>query len=63
MTDAFPLPTATPAELGLDPAKLDLISARIEANIAAGHHPGAQVALARHGKLAYFRSFGSARKG
>lgn len=63
MTDAFPLPSASPAELGLDPAKLDLISARIEADIAAGHHPGAQVALARHGKLAFFRSFGEARKG
>lgn len=63
MTDAFPLPLSTPGELGLDTAKLDLICARIAADIAAGHHPGAQVALARHGKLALFRSFGEARKG
>ncbi|WPB85525.1 serine hydrolase domain-containing protein [Sediminicoccus rosea] len=63
MTDAFPLPSASPAELGLDPAKLDLLCARIEADIAAGHHPGAQVALARHGKLGFFRSFGAARHG
>lgn len=63
MTDAFPLPNASPAELGLDSAKLDLLCARIEADIAAGHHPGAQVALARHGKLAFFRSFGEARHG
>ncbi|UPY37145.1 serine hydrolase domain-containing protein [Sediminicoccus sp. KRV36] len=63
LPSAFPLPSATPAELGLDPAKLDLLCARIEADIAAGHHPGAQVALARHGKLALFRSFGAARAG
>jgi len=63
MTDAFPLPSASPAELGLDPAKLDLLCARIEADIAAGHHPGAQVAIARHGKLGFFRSFGAARRG
>ena len=63
MSEPFPLPTATPAELGLDPAKLDLLCARIEADIASGHHPGAQLALARHGKLALFRSFGEARHG
>ena len=63
MTGVFPLPDASPAELGMDLSKLDLMCARIEADIAAGHHPGAQVALARHGKLALFRSFGEARKG
>ncbi|WP_424810553.1 serine hydrolase domain-containing protein [Roseococcus sp. YIM B11640] len=63
MIEAFPLPDATPEELGLDPARLDLMCRRIEADIAAGKHPGAQVAVARHGKLALFRSFGDARKG
>lgn len=63
MHDPFPLPPASPAELGLDPDRLERLCARIEADIAAGHHPGAQVALARHGRLALFRSFGEARKG
>lgn len=63
MTNPFPLPEASPSELGLDAGKLELVCARIEADIAAGHHPGAQVALARHGKLALSRSFGAARKG
>lgn len=63
MTAAFPLPEATPAELGLDPRKLELLAARIQADVDKGHHPGAQVALARHGKLAFFRSFGEARAG
>ncbi len=63
MTTDFPLPSASPAELGLDPAKLELLCARVEADIAAGHHPGAQLALARHGKLALFRSFGAACQG
>lgn len=63
MTTAFPLPEATPTELGLDPRKLELLAARIQADVTKGHHPGAQVALARHGKLAFFRSFGEARPG
>lgn len=60
---AFPLAEASPAELGLDSHKLELLTARIQADVAQGHHPGAQVALGRHGKLALFRSFGEARAG
>lgn len=63
MTAPFPMQDATPAELGLDPARLERLCARIEADIAAGHHPGAQVAVARNGRIALFRSFGEARKG
>ena len=63
MTFPFPLPDASPAELGLDPARLDALCARVEADIAAGHHPGAQLAIARHGRLALHRSFGEARPG
>ena len=62
-TAAFPMQDATPAELGLDPERLERLCDRIEADTAAGHHPGAQVALARNGRLALFRSFGEARKG
>lgn len=63
MTKSFPMPEAAPADLGLDPARLERLCARIEADVAAGHHPGAQVAVARHGRIALFRSFGEARKG
>jgi len=59
----FPLPSAEPAALGLDPAKLQRLCDRIERDVASGLHPGAQVAVARHGKLALARSFGQARVG
>jgi len=60
---AFPLESAQPASLGLNPKKLAQLSERIERHVADGDHPGAQVAVARHGKLALFRSFGRARLG
>ncbi|MBS7810183.1 serine hydrolase domain-containing protein [Roseococcus pinisoli] len=63
MTAPFPMQDATPAELGLDASRLERLCDRIEADIAAGHHPGAQVAVARHGRIALFRTFGQARQG
>ncbi len=63
MTTPFPMQDATPAELGLDASRLERLCERIEADIAAGHHPGAQVAVARHGRIAHFRTFGAARQG
>lgn len=56
----FPLPESNPVALGLDPRPLERLCAVIERHIAEGHHPGAQVAVARHGKLALSRSFGRA---
>ena len=58
---AFPLPESNPEALGLDPRPLERLCALVERHIAEGHHPGAQLAIARHGKLALFRSFGQAR--
>jgi CubicO group peptidase (beta-lactamase class C family) len=60
---AFPLPDAAPETLGLDPDRLERLCAAIAQDVAAGQHPGAQLALARHGKLALSRSFGEARHG
>ncbi len=60
---AFPLPESNPEALGLDPRPLERMCAVIEGHIAEGHHPGAQVAVARHGRLAYLESFGQARIG
>lgn len=55
------LPTADPASQGVDPARLDRLYRVIEGHIAEGRYPGAQVAMARHGKLLAQRSFGEAR--
>jgi len=55
------LPSTEPSALGLDPDRLEQLYATVEAHIAAGRYPGAQLAIARHGKLAAFRTFGQAR--
>ncbi len=55
------LPCAEPADVGLDPDRLAQLYAAVEAHIAEGRYPGAQLAIARHGKLAACRTFGQAR--
>ena len=55
------LPQADPASEGIDPERLDRLYAIIESQIAQKMYPGAQVAMARRGKLLAFRSFGQAR--
>jgi CubicO group peptidase (beta-lactamase class C family) len=48
-----------PKQTGLSTARLERITDHLERNyIAPGKIAGAQVAVARHGHLAYFRSFG-----
>jgi CubicO group peptidase (beta-lactamase class C family) len=59
-TGAFPLAAASAAELGFHPPALDRLRRTIEAQIAEGRYPGAQIALARHGKLALFETYGLA---
>ena len=54
----FPLETAGPDELGFHEPALDRLRALIARHIAEGRYPGAQIALARHGRLALFESFG-----
>ena len=63
MPSAFPLPESDPASLGLDSRQLAALEALIHRHIEDGRYPGAQIALARHGKLALFQSFGRARDG
>src|ERR1700681_3621093 len=41
--------------------QIERMSKLIDAHIAEGRYPGAQVALARHGKLAFMRTFGLAK--
>jgi CubicO group peptidase (beta-lactamase class C family) len=55
---ADPLPRATPEEVGLSSARLADIAKTLNADIARGQIPGAVLAVARHGKLAYFEAFG-----
>jgi CubicO group peptidase (beta-lactamase class C family) len=55
---ADPLPRAAPDSVGLSPERLARIGTTIEAEVREGRMPGAVVAIARHGKLAYYEAFG-----
>src|SRR5690606_32310763 len=49
----------TPEDAGFSPERLDRITDHLTRNyIETGRIVGAQVAVARHGNLAYFKSFG-----
>ena len=58
-----PLPSASPASLGLDPDRLELLYQTITAGVAAGEYPGATIALARHVSSPPGKTFGQARLG
>jgi hypothetical protein len=58
---AYPLIESSPSELGFAAKPLDHLDALIKAQIDEGRYAGAQIALARHGKLALFRTYGNAR--
>src|SRR5260370_13674759 len=58
---AFPLAAPTPSSLGLATPALDRLQELITRRLAEGRYAGAQIALARDGKLALFRTFGDAR--
>ena len=57
----YPLPNGDPKALGFASKPLDHLDALIRSHIGEGRYPGAQIALARHGKLALFRTYGNAR--
>lgn len=57
----FPLPMSAPSSLGLDEGALDGLYELINHHLTEGRYPGAQIAVARYGKLAVFRTFGDAR--
>jgi CubicO group peptidase (beta-lactamase class C family) len=58
MADAYPMPSADPQSLGLAAGPLQHLDRLIRRHLEEGRYPGAQIALARHGKLALFRSYG-----
>jgi len=53
-----PLPRAKPEEVGLSSQRLADVAKTLNADIARDQIPGAVLAVARHGKLAYFEAFG-----
>src|SRR5262249_43834095 len=57
----FPLTPSTPAQLGLDPSALDRLIELVTRHVTESRYPGAQLAIARHGKLALLRTIGDAR--
>ena len=56
----FPLASSTPSALDLDQTRLDQLARIIEGHIEDGRYPGAQIAVARRGKLALLKTFGDA---
>ena len=54
------LPPATPESVGMSTARLAVLDAGIQAEIAQGRVAGVVVAVARHGKLVYEKAYGFA---
>jgi CubicO group peptidase (beta-lactamase class C family) len=61
-TQAQPLPTATPESVGMSSERLRRIDAFFASEMERNRVPGAVVAIARQGKLVYFKAFGFADK-
>ena len=57
----FPMELSSVEALGLAREPLERLAETISRHIKDGRYPGAQIAVARHGKLALFRTFGDAR--
>ena len=53
-----PLPRVRPLDVGLSPERLTRIADVLNADIDAGKMPGAVLAIARRGKLAFLETFG-----
>ncbi len=51
----------SPEAVGIDPVRLEALLARAAREVEEGILPSAQIAIARHGKLAALRSFGRVR--
>ena len=61
MSADYPLPNGELASLGFAPKPLEHLDRLIRSHIDDGRYAGAQIALARHGKLALFRTYGDAK--
>jgi CubicO group peptidase (beta-lactamase class C family) len=56
----FALPTTDLDGAKLRSEQIERLTALIERHIAEGRYPGAQIAIARHGRLVLYRTFGDA---
>ncbi len=56
--NSFPLPRATPEDIGLSTAGLARLGRVMQGEVERGLVPGAVALIARRGQLAYFESFG-----
>ena len=63
MTQVATQTAARPEDIGIDSGKLDALFARVQRDVDDGTLPSAQVAIARQGKLAGFKTFGHAVQG
>ena len=61
MPASYPLPSSNPEALGFALKPLEHLDRLIREHIEQGSYPGAQIALARNGQLALFRTYGDAR--
>src|SRR5471032_3332654 len=55
---SFPLPRATPEDIGLSTAGLTRLGRVLQDEVQRGRVPGAVALIARRGQLAYHESFG-----
>lgn len=58
---SFVLDTVSPGDAGLRLEPIERMDTLIARHVADGRYPGAQIAIARHGKLAFTRNYGLAR--
>src|SRR5262245_10079165 len=56
---ADPLPVGAAEKVGLSPEGLQRLSATLKAEVDKGRMPGAVIAIARKGQLAYFEAIGT----
>ena len=63
MVSASVVTAAKPEDVGIDSEKLEMVFARAKRDVDQGILPSCQVAVARQGKLAGMRTFGSAVQG
>ncbi len=54
------LEPVAPETVGVDPVKLELFRRRVQHEVECGYLPSAQIAVARHGRLVAFETFGAA---
>jgi CubicO group peptidase (beta-lactamase class C family) len=57
----YPLPSSNPQSLGFALKPLEHLDHLIREHLEEGRYPGAQIALARNGQLALYRSYGDAK--